>query len=153
MSDYGIKITKEGKEADSTNSLDYVLNSKYPNAFTSKVGTGNYLFVDASFGVGTVRIATVPHGLTYKPLHIAYLSDDSTKYCYLPLNYSFIKYVEGLGLKNTYARFISYCDTTNFYIDFVKTTNGSPPSDASAWKDMTGFPISWKYYIFSSKTS
>jgi hypothetical protein len=146
--DYGIKVTKDGKEVDSTNSLDYILDSKYPNMFTYKFGTGSYTFADASQSAGTINIATIPHGLDYIPSYVVYFTDNFVDYVFLPLAF----YYYNTNDPPTYQvqeHIKCYSDATNLYIDFWKYKTGLPP--AGAWKDMTGVTFYYKYYIFTDK--
>lgn len=159
MSDFGIKITKDDKKVDSDDSLDYVLNSKYPNIFTAKAGTSNYLFNDSSYGVGSVRMATIPHKLGYTPSYLVYLTDDAINYTFLDFWY-FSRTAWDLSWgAETWV--MAHCDKQNLYIDFVKTAQppdapyylSQPPSNNTAWKDMAGISFNFKYYIFANEVN
>lgn len=157
MNNFGIKISKEGKNVESKDSLDYILNSTYPNIFTAKVGTGTYLFNDSSFGAGTVNIITVPHKLDFKPTCIGYLTDNAVNYTYIPLGMYSSHYGPFSNGNNgiTEEKLDCYCDSQNFYINLVKTlySGGPAPNDDTAWKDMAGVSFNFKYYIFVNQVN
>lgn len=148
MDEFVFKISKDGKSVESEESTDFVINSDFKNMFTFSINTGIYVFSDSSFGAGTVNMITTTHNLGYIPSYIGYVSEDNNNYAYMPLWY-YSK--TGSGWR-TEAEISIHCDKNKLYIDFVKTViTGSPPSDATAWKNMNGTAFQFKYYIFANE--
>jgi len=71
MSDYGIKVSRFTKDADSSDIKDYVFDSNANIIKTIKSGVKN---LSISGGSGTVEIY---HGLGYVPTFTAYYADGS----------------------------------------------------------------------------
>lgn len=67
MSSYGIKISKEGYNAEYTEDNNLIFNSKYPLLKINKQGSG-VITPDPTLG----RIIRIPHNLGYKPMFLAW---------------------------------------------------------------------------------
>jgi len=125
MSNYGIRVSAEGKDVRTCSDLDTIVNSKYANLKGTIAKTGSLV-------VGAVKAtATIPHNLGFIPMFDVMVAQDGSEYFKTP----------------TYSFFLdrivwAYADSTNVYISALQD------------EDWTGEPtitFNYKCFIFNDK--
>jgi hypothetical protein len=72
MGDFGIKITKEGKDVSSTDPNDYILRTKQKTLSIKKRGTTTVSTTVGEYGEPIGGTVTVAHSFGYVPQFVAY---------------------------------------------------------------------------------
>jgi hypothetical protein len=129
---YGIKISKPGVDVKTAANKDLVLTSEKNMFKVKQSGSVSYTF-NGTEGGGTTVLATINHGLGYKPAVTVFVYDHTEdEYTHLALNFSF-----GPG---AFREWIGYEITTNDLIIYYNS-EGGPPNDYSPNE------YTFKYYI------
>ena len=135
-SDWGMKISLPGYEAETATPEQCAFHSKYASLKVvlgkDPANFGNYHFQDTITvpvgGTEGIEIFTLAHGYSYIPAHICMAKDNDAS----PSLTGMMPLIFGV------SGFYSYCNNTNFVITFFSAPDG----------DFT-FDINFKYYIFA----
>ena len=141
MSNYGLKISKDGKSTDSTDPRDYVIWSKYKNPKTYIVGTASFNITDESFSQSDHTIATITHNLGYKPVVYFYWSTGG--------NYGQESWIASQASPHICWELISYnVTTTTLNLNYWYF----PSMTGDNITGLGGTNFSFKYYIMIDRT-
>lgn len=102
--DYGVKITRQGKDVSSTDLRDFVLHSGYKNLKAQTLATTTITMGSGNFSVEQ----SISHNLGYAPMYLAMVELEPNKW------YNVGSQIEISDGSATLA--YSYTDATNLYI-------------------------------------
>lgn len=145
MNTYGIKISKKGKDVNTSKYNDLVFSSEYKTLRVKSSGSGS--ITDGS------RLVTIPHNLGYVPMFMvhaeAYTARGSSlfspgDYALAPIGFSGIITDPNAGSSDD---LFAYADTTNLYIKaqenfgvlVYKASNASDVDKCYAYEDSGGY--------------
>lgn len=80
MSNYGLKIMKDGKDISSTNVLDYIFWSKHPSMNIKQRGSVTLTTTVNEYGEPIVAEETIAHNFGYKPQFMAFTRSYAEQY-------------------------------------------------------------------------
>ena len=120
--DYGIKVARDGKSAESSDLRDYALHSGTRAPMVQKIDNG--VMSNTGLGLGYERI--VPHGLPYVPLAFAFIMPTVNTLGLTNNEYSIIP--DSTGVAGYYYQITS----TSIYVTADPFFFASPPTIAIA---------------------
>jgi len=80
MSNYGVKMMKEGKDIISSNVLDYVFWSKYPSLNIKLMGSTSLTTTIDEYDQAVIATTTIHHGFGYRPQFMAFTRSYAEQY-------------------------------------------------------------------------
>jgi len=141
MSDYGVKISLEGKDISSTSPEDYLIFSKYQIPKTYIVGTSSLSFSNEADTHNNKTVTTVNHNLGYKPYVSWYWNKNNSEY-----GGDF--WIESQGAPHLVFESIYYVVTTTSFAIYYTYNNGGYGDGLTG---ISGYNFGFKYYIFIDK--